>query len=506
MIIKKTFLKLPFLLLILYSCNRKFVNGVRQEERLSSFASIAADSVFYKKTAPGTYWPEQLNIRFLYNSLFGLDQTSVSLQKQEDCKIFIAQPTVIWAQQISEPVILYPGEKINIEATESGNVRFVSPDRKRARELHGFTELATLIYGQYLNSISNAQCSTLQTAFSLLRRDDSVRRQLNSGEELIKKKIDSLSNVYDISSGFKTEMMNYLSARVFALKVEYFWLTRKCPVIGNMPENRYDELISGANAIRSHAELKYYYNSLRDLLKILTNNKGQISGVFDRASLQLSLSEVNSNFNGLAKDFLAAVVLYAGLRNKVIGPDSLEAYADVECKDKTYRLVLKEMARSSNVSEKYADTDGDKFILPFASKTSLSEDDLLDRYKGKLVLVDFWSTWCIPCRREVPLVRELKRHYLGKDIVFLTISIDKEQLPLKKADSIEKAPPEENFVMKSSSSGFVFKGRLIEAIPRYFLLGKDGSVINDNAPSPDTAAFALKELIDKYLYQGAAGH
>ncbi len=118
--------------------------------------------------------------------------------------------------------------------------------------------------------------------------------------------------------------------------------------------------------------------------------------------------------------------------------------------------------------------------------------------KSKLVLVDFWASWCIPCRQELPLMRELKRLYAGKDIVFLTISIDNKFLEWQKASNAEKLSSDESFVITSTDSVFVFKGYSIKNIPRYLLFNKDGSLIDADAPSPGTNA--LKEMIDKYLY------
>jgi thiol-disulfide isomerase/thioredoxin len=498
-ILKKKYLKLLFVTVIFCSCNRKLINQIKQEENLSSFASITADSIFYSEISQSPYWTEKPHIQFLYNSLFGLDQNSVYLQKGEECKFFITQPTLIWGQQINEPVILYPKEKIDMQIAEFGNVQFVSGDVKRTKELECFNDLAKTLEEELPRSISLIQSHLAQNADSIIKYDSIIRLQLNKQRELISIKVDSLTKANEISATFKLEMINYLWARIFALKVEYFWLTKKYFKPGKILESRYAELVSCSNAIQSHGELKHYYRSLDGLMRFLSASRNGVSSIYDTASFYSVLHTVKDNFHGLVKDFLIADILYSGLRNKVISSYHVKKYSDEECNDKTYRLVLKEIARTSKVSEKYASAEEGKFILPFGSKNPISDDKLLDSYKGKLVIVDFWASWCIPCRRELPLMRELKRQYFGKDIVFLTISIDKTRLEWQKANGVEKLSAEESFVMNSSDSGFYFKGHRIEAIPRYLLFNKDGSVIDDNAPSPGTNA--LKEMIDKYLYQ-----
>jgi thiol-disulfide isomerase/thioredoxin len=45
-------------------------------------------------------------------------------------------------------------------------------------------------------------------------------------------------------------------------------------------------------------------------------------------------------------------------------------------------------------------------------------------FQGKAVLVDFWATWCGPCRKEMPVFEKLHREFAGKDVVVLTVDAD----------------------------------------------------------------------------------
>jgi tetratricopeptide (TPR) repeat protein len=48
----------------------------------------------------------------------------------------------------------------------------------------------------------------------------------------------------------------------------------------------------------------------------------------------------------------------------------------------------------------------------------------LESYKGKVVLLDFWATWCAPCREEMPIFEKLHREMAGKDVAVLTVNVD----------------------------------------------------------------------------------
>jgi thiol-disulfide isomerase/thioredoxin len=50
----------------------------------------------------------------------------------------------------------------------------------------------------------------------------------------------------------------------------------------------------------------------------------------------------------------------------------------------------------------------------------------ISSYKGKIVVLNFWATWCVPCQHEMPLLAETQKKYEGKDVVVLGASIDDE--------------------------------------------------------------------------------
>ncbi|MNK00809.1 Thiol-disulfide oxidoreductase ResA [compost metagenome] len=66
------------------------------------------------------------------------------------------------------------------------------------------------------------------------------------------------------------------------------------------------------------------------------------------------------------------------------------------------------------------------------SKSDLSE------YAGKTIVIDFWASWCAPCRREIPHIRELYNKFKDKNVVFLAVSMDSEDKKWKKALEQEK--------------------------------------------------------------------
>ncbi len=70
--------------------------------------------------------------------------------------------------------------------------------------------------------------------------------------------------------------------------------------------------------------------------------------------------------------------------------------------------------------------------LNFTLKDMNGKDVRLADYKGKVILLNFWATWCPPCKLEIPAFVELERQYKDKGLVILGVSID---------DPIDKLPP-----------------------------------------------------------------
>ena len=63
-------------------------------------------------------------------------------------------------------------------------------------------------------------------------------------------------------------------------------------------------------------------------------------------------------------------------------------------------------------------------ILILHMKIPSGEDVSLSSFKGSLVYVDVWATWCGPCKAEIPYLKTLEQDYHEQNIVFLSVSVD----------------------------------------------------------------------------------
>jgi thiol-disulfide isomerase/thioredoxin len=129
------------------------------------------------------------------------------------------------------------------------------------------------------------------------------------------------------------------------------------------------------------------------------------------------------------------------------------------------------------------------------SNNIINYDSLISSYKGKFIYIDFWASWCMPCRAEMPDSRSIQEKYKAKNIVFLYISIDKN--PIKWRDAAKEEKLEKfinNFLLLNSSESPILKKLRIETIPRYVLLDTDGKIVYATAPAPSQKK--LQQLLD----------
>jgi thiol-disulfide isomerase/thioredoxin len=109
-------------------------------------------------------------------------------------------------------------------------------------------------------------------------------------------------------------------------------------------------------------------------------------------------------------------------------------------------------------------------------KTSLSQ------FSGKITVIDFWATWCGPCKAEIPYWSKLEEQY-GKDIHFVSISIwDDLEKWKKKAAELKQT----NTMFLSKEAIDQIKPFKIDFIPRYIVVDKDQKIISIDAPRPSS--------------------
>jgi peroxiredoxin len=128
----------------------------------------------------------------------------------------------------------------------------------------------------------------------------------------------------------------------------------------------------------------------------------------------------------------------------------------------------------------------DRAIAPDFSLPDLTGRRLsLSTYQGKIVLLDFWATWCDPCREEIPHFVELQSKYRDRGLQIVGVSMDDRPEPVR--DFCQRFKMNYPVVMGNAKIGELYGGVL--GLPIAFLIGRDGRIYGKHIGATDITVF-----------------
>lgn len=120
------------------------------------------------------------------------------------------------------------------------------------------------------------------------------------------------------------------------------------------------------------------------------------------------------------------------------------------------------------------------------------EEVSLSDFRGKVVYLDFWASWCGPCMREMPYAKELKKRFDGEeDLVFLYVSVDEDEQAWR--STVEQHDIKGVHLNVKGMQHDVAQSYNVQGVPSFFLIDREG-IIHDNNPSRPSGEAIDEEL------------
>lgn len=239
-------------------------------------------------------------------------------------------------------------------------------------------------------------------------------------------------------------------------------------------------LLSLLNSIHLNKEKNLILPSYRSALWNILYLKYFLRYEDQQIFLKPIFEVINSEFSGSDKDFLQFFVLKISLDDKRNIKFSKDVYREcfekfISCsKNKKYKEYLKE----NNIIDSYPT---EKKQLVDLERKLVNFSDIYDN--KSIVYVDYWASWCAPCRSEIPASKKLYERYKNKGINFLYISIDDNSAAWAYAVKQLNLPKDINYLILNTKKSHLLRKYNINSIPRYIIL-KDGKIIYSDAPRP----------------------
>jgi len=439
-----------------------------------------------------TLFPEQ---SIAYGSLGGINKgmgETAELLPGNETKILVHGPTIVSKQ--SDEALVYPSEHILIKGDyDDYTFSTVNKDTQRDNELMVFKAFRQVEKFPGIKQLTEYNLETV------LKLEHEQRDKILKAETRSQQVFDSLLDAHHVSDKFRSFTRDYVKNR-YDISLTFLY-------------NVYADTLKAHGLYKEkYMQLLPYFNNISDKSKFNSNVRSYLNEVHlwlfqgdmmwslpDEAEFKKCFDNIETNYKGLARDYLLSRLMWRANAKGLKVPAGYTKKYKRYSVNKDYKGIVKSASHERKRNDR--DKKGLKNeLLRADGKTTTTLEELLAQYKGKFVLIDLWASWCGPCLREMPHLKQLEETYSKDKIAFIGISLDKETESWRKRMRIEGIETSNNYLMLNANKTSFCKRYDVNAMPRYMLVDPNGKIINDNTPLPSNPE--LVAVIDSYLHRG----
>lgn len=387
-------------------------------------------------------------------------------------ELFIAQDIDI--QPIVGRIFAHPGDSIHldIDFKDIGNVIFSGDAQQSNQQLQ-----------KYLNSYySNDKFFASETYKFLASGSEkhdfmSYKVLCDSLKKVMVNKRNDYIKEMNPNAEIRKWTIDYINIQYYGSLLDYPFINSKIENINVIPLAEYYNFLDSVGAVFSNVQLNTEcYQLLGSYSATIWNKKAQS---FNRDSAEILFMKeiINTVKIDVFKQMLIGNFYYNFLNlNSLEFFENNRAFFYANVQEPFIKIPLEncyQRVKRDSENPKIASDVILRKVMGTAGKDIM--DSILINHKGKVIYMDFWATWCGPCKAEMPYSKELIKKYAGKDLAFVFICIDSNEKNWK-LDLSQLQLAGSHYFCSPEQSGGIRKGLGIEGIPFYVLINKQGQI------------------------------
>ncbi len=292
-------------------------------------------------------------------------------------------------------------------------------------------------------------------------------------------RVDSLARSNAISTNVEAHLKLKYRFEQFRIKIDD---PRIHLIKVNLPSIKIDSIEHAVSSVHHDSLMQYTF--YHDILKLIYKAEGRRVSRFKSAGVNVP------NYRQLY-DTIVVKILPRAIKEFFLlqAFDDLVPLSSIEATQGYKTKLLKDVHDSTAAQIVIAnhnldDTVTDDLRLERLDGSATTLSSLLSKYKGKVVYVDFWASWCGPCIRLFPASKEAEKKF-HSNVIFLYLSKDEERERWSNATPKHGiGTSETNFIITNLRTSKFLQDLQIQAIPRYLVFDRNGTLIHKNAPDP----------------------